>query len=100
MVSREVGAVQLPLKEENLQEIYVFYPGAYPVYPKDGYPGAPTQVIQAEKIGRKVHGYGGFRALTTMHLFHRGADGVGHNWQRSVGTLFGAHSSKVHKRKT
>ena len=52
----ERDAVQLPLRAEGIQEIYVFHAGTYPIYPEDGHRGAPTQDFRAEKIGRNVKG--------------------------------------------
>jgi hypothetical protein len=46
----EAGAVQLPLRAEGVQEVYVFHTGTYPIYPKDGYPGAPTSDFEAVRI--------------------------------------------------
>ena len=74
----------------------MFYPGAYPVYPKNGWAGAPTEVIEAVKTGKKVRGLTGFCSTSTMHLFHRGEDGKEHYWQRSIGTIFGAYTDKAH----
>lgn len=73
-------------KERNLQEVYVFYPGSYPIYPKDGYAGAPTSTIEAVKIGKKIHRLTGYRSLAPIHLFHRDKSGKDHYWQRSEGT--------------
>ncbi len=89
------GAVQLPLRKEGVPEVYVFRAGAYAIYPEDGHKGAPTQDITAEKIGRKVKGLTGYRSLTQIHMYYEGRQ-----WQRSIGTLFGAFSAKAHKVKT
>lgn len=86
--------VQLPLRTESLQKVYKFYPSVHPIYPEDGYAGAPTEVIVAEKIKRKIHGLTGYRSLTEVHLYHNQ-----HHWQRSVGTVFGAYADKAHERK-
>jgi len=85
--------VQLPLRRDILRKVYEIYPSVYPIYPEKGYAGAPTEVIVAEKIGRRVHGYTGFRSLTEVHLYHDK-----HHWQRSVGTVFGAPSDKAHEK--
>jgi len=85
-------AVQLPLRPENVQEIFVFPAGAYAIYPEEGHRGAPTQDITAEKIGRKVKGLTGYRSLTQIHMYYQGRQ-----WQRSIGTVFGAYSSQAHK---
>jgi len=88
-------AVQLPLKKEGVQEVFVFHAGAYAIYPEDGHKGAPTQDITAEKIGRKVKGLTGYRSLTQIHMYYQGRQ-----WQRSIGTAFGAYSSKARAVKT
>ena len=85
--------VQLPLRTENLRKVYEINPSVFPIYPEYGSAGAPTELIVAEKIGRRVHGYTGFRSLTEMHLYHNN-----HHWQRSVGTVFGAPADKAHEK--
>lgn len=95
MANPEGGAVQLPLRAEGIQEVFVFHAGAYAIYPEDGHRGAPTQDITAEKIGRKVKGLTGYRSLTQIYMYYQGRE-----WQRSIGTVFGAYSSKAHMVKT
>jgi hypothetical protein len=93
-------AVQLPLQGEGIQEIFVFFAGAYPIFLKDGYSkGAPTQDFQAIRIEGEIAGVNAYQSITPIHLFHRDRRGHEHYWTRGVGTKFGAFSHKAHKRK-
>ncbi|MFA6080874.1 MAG: hypothetical protein WC741_00520 [Patescibacteria group bacterium] len=81
-------------KVEKHEQVYVFKPGPYVIYPKDGWKGTLTSDVEAVKTGGKTKGLTGYRSLTEIHLFHRGADGEPHYWQRSIGTYFGAYAKK------
>ncbi|MEK7522801.1 MAG: hypothetical protein AAB788_01820 [Patescibacteria group bacterium] len=97
MTGPEGGGTDVVATE--LQEIFVFYAGKYPIYPKDGYPGAPTSDFNAVRIEGKIQGLNAYQSITPIHLFHRDKAGQEHYWQRSVSTKFGAYSMKAHRKK-
>jgi len=97
---REEDAVQLPLRVEGIQEIFVFHAGTYPIYPLEGYKGAPTQDFKAIRIEGEIAGLNAYQSITPIHLFHRDKKGQEHFWTRGVNTKFGAYSQKARKKKT
>lgn len=92
--------VQLPLRAEGIQEVFVFHAGPYPIYIKNSGKAAPTQDFEAIRIEGKIANLNAYESITPIHLFYRDKLGEGHFITKSVGTKFGAYSHKARKRKT
>lgn len=65
---KERPPLQLPLKAENLKNLW-FFPDRTMIWPERGGRGVVQEGLYAEKVGRKVRGLSGFRALDDCVLY-------------------------------